>query len=161
REAARHEQIAVGGKRLVCLLQIEEHRKVLLLAPVIEIAKEAARIRGLAGGPEIGLGQAVKQSKSSDGNETLALALFIGGGDIDGLSRKILSDLRGLGFEIRQIGKPLIEALPAMHPASSKFCRRHPLFSPKLLFSIPASCPGEFLSARKRSCRACQRLVAE
>ena len=51
REGARHQEIAVGAERLVGLLQLVHLRVVLLPAPVIEVAEEAARLLGLAGWP--------------------------------------------------------------------------------------------------------------
>ena len=51
RERARHQQVAVGAERLVGLLQLVQLRVVLLAAPVIEVAEEAARLLRLAAGP--------------------------------------------------------------------------------------------------------------
>ncbi len=74
REGARHQQIAVGAERLVGFLELVQLRVVLLAAPVIEIAEEAARLLGLSGRPGGRRGQAVEQRKTGDGDEALLAA---------------------------------------------------------------------------------------
>ena len=62
REGARHQQVAVGAERLVGLLELVQLRVVLLAAPVIEVAEEAARLFRLPAGQAVG---AVRRSSSA------------------------------------------------------------------------------------------------
>ncbi len=64
REAARHQEIAIGRKRLVRLFEIEQHREILLLTPIVEIAKKAPRIGCLSRRPKEWLRQAIEERES-------------------------------------------------------------------------------------------------
>ncbi len=74
REGARHQQVAVGAERLVGLLQLVQLRVVLLAAPMIEVAEEAARLLRLPGRPGGRRRQAVEQRKAGDRDEALLAA---------------------------------------------------------------------------------------
>ena len=74
----RHEQIAVGRKRFVSLLELDQAGIVLLLAPIIEVAEKAPRVFGFAGIPSRRYGQAINKRETRNRDEALALALRIG-----------------------------------------------------------------------------------
>ena len=71
-EGAGLQQIAVGAERLIGLLEREQLHGIGVAAPVIEIAHEAARLHGVAVGPQAGGRQPVHEGMAGDGQELLA-----------------------------------------------------------------------------------------
>ncbi len=84
REGARHQQVAVGAERLVGLLELVQLRVVLLAAPVIEVAEEAARLFALSRRPGRRRRQAVEQRKAGDRDEALLAACALGHHGVEG-----------------------------------------------------------------------------
>src|SRR5690606_25982350 len=71
--AAGHQQIAVRAEGLVVLLEAQKAGAVLLLAPVVQIAEETARIRRLTIRPDMRLRQSIDEREPRDRNELLPL----------------------------------------------------------------------------------------